>query len=138
MLHLAREWSADVSRDVREAWRVRTEARRARNDDQPCSSTPCSSADWLRPAIPNFSPDGQRVAYVDDAGTGITIANVDGTASNHIATVSPAPEARVSWTPDGRWLLTRRSEEPVLVDIASGTLVPLPSLRKYREITIDR
>jgi hypothetical protein len=88
--------------------------------------------------FPNFSPDGQRVAYVDDAGTGITIANVDGTASNHIATVSPAPEARVSWTPDGRWLLTRRSEEPVLVDIASGTLVPLPSLRKYREITIDR
>ena len=88
--------------------------------------------------LPNFSPDGQRVAQVDDAGTGITRANVDGTVSNHIATVSASPEARVSWTPDGQWLLTRRNDEPVLVNVASGTLVPLPSLVKLREITIDR
>jgi hypothetical protein len=88
--------------------------------------------------LPSFSPDGQRVAYIDDGGTGITIANVNGSASNHITTVLPKPVARVSWTPDGQWLLTRTNDEPVLVNIVSGILVRLSSLGKFSEITIDR
>jgi Tol biopolymer transport system component len=87
--------------------------------------------------FPGFSPDGQRIAYIDGGNGSIVIARADGVSSKEIV-VGAEPESRVSWMPDGRWLLTRRYDGLVLVNSISNVVVPLPSLRRFREVTVDR
>ena len=85
--------------------------------------------------FPAFSPDGQRVAYISATGS-IRIAKADGTSSKEIV-VGAYSDARVSWMPDGKWLLTRRNDGLVLVNSISNAVVPMPSLRKFREVTVN-
>ena len=82
---------------------------------------------------PDFSPDGLRVAYRVDAA--LVVANVDGSSARGIG-ANATSNARVSWLPDGKWLLTNSDEGPVLVNTVSGALVPLPSLRRFRAVTV--
>lgn len=86
--------------------------------------------------FPAFSPDGQRIAYIFGGTGSIIIAKVDGTSSKDIV-VGTYPEARVSWMPDGKWLLTRRNDGLVLVNSISNAVVPMPSLRRFREVTVN-
>jgi hypothetical protein len=83
--------------------------------------------------FPSFSPDGQRVAFID--GGGITIAKTDGTGAKTIA-VGTFSDARVSWIPDGKWLLTRRYDGPVLLNSINNDVVPLKALSRFREMTV--
>ena len=88
--------------------------------------------------FPDFSPDGQRVAYINDSSDGsITIARSDGTSSKQIV-VGVSTDSRMSWMPDGKWLLTRRYDGVlVLVNSISNAIVPMPSLRHFREATVN-
>jgi len=59
---------------------------------------------------PRFSPDGQRIAYVSDAGGNeqIWIMNSDGTEAKQFTNEDKARVTDPVWDPAGPWLLGRR------------------------------
>ncbi|UXH76265.1 amidohydrolase family protein [Roseateles amylovorans] len=59
---------------------------------------------------PRFSPDGQRIAFVSDAGGGdnIWVMNVDGTGARAISTEDFRLLNNPVWHPSGRYLLARK------------------------------
>jgi len=86
--------------------------------------------------FPSFSPDGQRIAYVDYDWGILTIAAVDGSSSRLMTQNGAYWDERVSWLPDGNWILRSRFHAPVLVNVASGEEVRLPHLARLREVTV--
>jgi Tol biopolymer transport system component len=83
--------------------------------------------------FPDFSPDGKSIVYHDDDGS----VRIIGASSLDIG-VFPTPGSRVSWMPDGRWLLTRMADGPVLLNSINFRVVPLPSLWRVRDMTVNR
>lgn len=56
-----------------------------------------------RAAEPAFSPDGSRIAYVDEGG--IWVMGRNGTGKRFVAALAdPAVESRPAWSPDGKQL----------------------------------
>lgn len=75
--------------------------------------------------IPEWSPDGQRLAYFDQVTANIGVMNADGSGATPLPTGSDV-ETDPRWSPDGRQILFRReitqpfSEEIWVMD-ADGT-----------------
>ena len=77
------------------------------------------------PVIPEWSPDGQRLAYFDGATANIGVMNADGTGRAPLPTGIDV-ETDPRWSPDGRQLLYRREiqqpfSEEMWVMEADGT-----------------
>jgi Tol biopolymer transport system component len=81
-------------------------------------------------SFPEFSPDSKRLAYLN--GGGITIANIDGTSPITVAANRVDPNAGLTWTPDGGWLLVRGYDGPILVSATTGEVISLPYRNFYQ------
>lgn len=73
---------------------------------------------------PNWSPDGQRVAFNVRSGGAFAVAVLDlGSGSAHIVTQGENPV----WGPDSRHLLFSTHNALVLLDVPSGKSIPIVS-----------
>jgi len=73
---------------------------------------------------PRWSPDGDRIAWLQpaDTGTAIMLRWMNGGETAEVATVRDAPE-ELSWSPDGRWLVFQMpvaAETEPLAEARSG------------------
>jgi TolB protein len=75
-------------------------------------------------ATAGISPDGSRVAYVAD-GSLMVVDTSGGDPQQAYAGTASAAQAP-AWSPDGSQLLIDAAE-PGVLDVATGTLTPLPS-----------
>jgi len=76
---------------------------------------------------PRWSPAGDRVAFTTGFDGGIGVVNADGTGRRTLTTTD-AYSPGVSWSPDGQWLIARRSTYPsglTLVRASDGLTIPL-------------
>jgi DNA-binding winged helix-turn-helix (wHTH) protein/Tol biopolymer transport system component len=92
-----------------------------------------------------FSPDGKRVAFVrigmaDGRGTGVVLANSDGTGGEQIIATRKPPEAfsprGCAWSPNGATIVCAGGDNPIFGDqypiavrIADGSQTPLTNKR---------
>ena len=80
---------------------------------------------------PRYSPDGAYFACASQFSD-VSIVGTDGTGHRVLAQFvfdGPDQLSGVDWTPDGKWLLmTPPSRPPVLVEVASGVVLPLTGL----------
>jgi len=80
---------------------------------------------WLgQNGFPAFSPDSKRLAYV--GGIDITILNAD--LSGQPIAVAPYKvdvSEGLAWTPDGTWLFVRSRTGPILINSATGAIIPV-------------
>jgi TolB protein len=86
------------------------------------------------PVIPEWSPDGQRLAYFDQVTANIGVMNADGSGKTPLPTGSDV-ETDPRWSPDGRQIVFRKQKPTVScaeiwVMDADGThqhRIPLPA-----------
>jgi Tol biopolymer transport system component len=78
-------------------------------------------------SVPQFSPDGGRIACVTD--TTVRIVNADGSDERVVATRPVHTEGGVDWSSDGAWLLISGLLAPELVSVVDGSAVTLTTLR---------
>lgn len=91
--------------------------------------------------FPRYSPDGAFFACA--AQYTVSIVGTDGTGQRVVAQLDayfgPDDSSGVDWTPDGKWLLTRvRAQYALLVEVSSGTIVPLGGLPFYSQLSFVR
>jgi WD40 repeat protein len=79
---------------------------------------------------PRYSPDGAFFACV--GGLDMSVVRTDGTGLRVVADLfrsDPDDVSGVDWSPDGKWLVTTTTYDgAVLVEVSSGTLIPLSAL----------
>ena len=82
-----------------------------------------------------FSPDGQRLAYFNNAG--LAVANSDGTSVRQltIPRIIKA-DAGLAWLPDSKWLITRDWYTPILVNASTGEALTLRSIGNSYQIAV--
>jgi hypothetical protein len=86
-------------------------------------------------AFPVFSPDGGRLAYLN--GSGIVVANSDGTSARSLTGAFVQEDAGLAWLPDGQWLITRDyCCSPILVNADTGEVLSLPWIRNFKQIAV--
>ena len=77
-----------------------------------------------------YSPDGAFFACLD--ALGLSVVQTDGTGQRHVADLfnaSPDQPSGLDWTPDGKWvLMSTVYMGAILVEVSSGTVVPLTAL----------
>lgn len=72
--------------------------------------------------IPAWSPDGTRIAFLDDD---IGIMNADGTGIRRL-TQGQHLQLGFDWSPDGKWIVADGSPYSlVLIDVSTGAVLPL-------------
>jgi hypothetical protein len=77
-------------------------------------------------SMPQFSPDGRRIACVTDAT--VRVVNADGTNERVVATRPLQTVGGVDWSPDGAWLLISGPIAPELVSVLDGSSIVLTPL----------
>ncbi len=82
---------------------------------------------------PAWSPDGRRIAFIDDSGTtgGVFVRAADGTGPERLAARLDRRVQEVAWSSDGKWLLMRTDRAtPGAGDIVGvrtdGDTTPVP------------
>jgi len=82
---------------------------------------------------PRYSPDGASFACATLFNTIYVIAT-DGTGQRVLANFpngdGPDELSGVDWTPDGKWVLAMPQTGAILVEVSTGTIVPLTALGK--------
>jgi hypothetical protein len=77
----------------------------------------------------DVAPDGQHVAWVQDAGTpSLVVANVDGSGRRVVGPADADPCVDPQWSADSRRVLVTRSHRFGTIDVDSGAFTPLPKL----------
>ena len=83
-------------------------------------------------SLPTWSPDGQQIAFLRDhpgGGTVIHSVHPDGREERKLTDfrVAGGASARITWSPDGRWIVGRpdRAEDVVMKDNWALFLIPL-------------
>lgn len=76
---------------------------------------------------PDWSPDGNKIAYmvIDAQGSLIWVVDADG-GNPHAVTTAPGFDSEPSWSPDGNWILYAHNGNLQRVSPAGGTPVPIP------------
>ena len=127
------QWFTPTNSQVDELWLVRPDG----SGNHPLLST---STDSLHP---DWSPDGQQIAFIADRGdrSDLWMVNADGTSARRLVTCD-APCNTVndpSWSPDGRKILFGQDNLPAgpggvptsfefkVIDLASGVVTTLYS-----------
>jgi hypothetical protein len=73
-------------------------------------------------ATPRWSPTGDWIVF--GAGGTLHLVHPDGTGLSDVAGARPfAP--RADWSPDGEWLITRSATRLELINVKTGTILPL-------------
>ncbi len=94
--------------------------------DQPLTSSHGNSV------RPNWSPDGQQIAYIGSNADGfhVYIADAVGRNIRQAAYVFISPDSSPIWSPDGKWILLSVSQmaagETILLHIETGEVYALP------------
>lgn len=96
-------------------------------------AVPCS--------FPRYSPDGAFFACADQSS--VSVVGTDGTGRRVVASLQayggPDDLSGLDWTPDGTWLLVKpRIKSAALVEVSSGTIVPLPGLLFFTQLSFVR
>jgi hypothetical protein len=81
-------------------------------------------------AGPAYSPDGAFIACATPSG--ISTVKTDGTGQRVVAGYSGLAGADdlsgLDWTPDGKWILSMLGRRLALIEVSSGTVLPLTGL----------
>ena len=76
-------------------------------------------------AMPHFSPDGTRIAYISPQGA-LMVMNPDGSGKRNVSTGRfYVGTEGFDWSPDSRWLVIRGPGGLELFNVQSGELLPL-------------
>jgi hypothetical protein len=82
---------------------------------------------------PRFSPIDDRIAFLTASGNGdIAVMNHDGTSIQNLTTTSDFSES-LNWSPDGKWIISVRNAELVLIEVPTGLVLPLPWSQGLRQ-----
>jgi Tol biopolymer transport system component len=90
--------------------------------------------------FPAWSPDGREIAFCRMPPGGSTrpdslwVMNADGTSPRRLADAS----GMAAWLPDGKRLLAMRDEGIVLLDLATGSAVPVRGAMTRTWFVVDR
>jgi hypothetical protein len=85
--------------------------------------------------FPVISPDGQRLAYFNNAG--IAVANSDGTSLRQLDIPRIIKsDAGLAWLPDSKWLITRDWDSPILVNASTAEALTLRSINNCYQIAV--
>lgn len=76
------------------------------------------------PTAPCWSPTGEWVAFV--SGSSIFVVHPDGTGLRQASAAGESYEPSVSWSPDGKWLVTTHYGPYVeVIEVATGLRLPM-------------
>lgn len=82
--------------------------------------------------VPSWSPDGTRIAYIEPSSAHLYLVNADGSNAHAVSTTQSYAATAISWSADSKWLLARNLVGRLdLVDVASGTVLPLANTTSY-------
>lgn len=76
---------------------------------------------------PRWSPVADRIAYVDDSAR-VVLIDPDGGNRRILSAPGRSYAEGLGWAPDGRWVVVRSAEKPmmVLISVETGETLPLP------------
>jgi hypothetical protein len=80
-------------------------------------------------AGPAYSPDGAYFACA--TSTDVSVVRTDGTGQRVVSAAGiggPDELSGLDWTPDGKWILAKLSGKFALIEVSSGTVLPLTGL----------
>ncbi len=94
-----------------------------------------SVSSWAIPGhMPRWSPVGETIAFVQQYGGPVSVVNSDGTGAHQ---VSPAgrsyEEESLTWSTDGAWLVARAAGTLELINVNTGTTLPLGYATQFAE-----
>lgn len=81
-------------------------------------------------ALPQWSPVGEQIAYINDGR--IHLVNADGSGDLTLSASGNQYLGRVDWSPDGRWLVAVATEPSIalhLIEVQTGLTLPLAFAR---------
>ncbi len=85
----------------------------------------------IRGASPQWSPNGNTIAYIDQNGA-LSVVKTDGTGSRVLVPEAAGPwQGPFTWSPDSEWLLLRVDGGMGLVRASTGEKIVLPYLTRY-------
>jgi hypothetical protein len=73
-------------------------------------------------STPRWSPLGDWIVF--GAGGTLHLVHPDGTALSDVAAARPF-QMRADWSPDGEWLIARSARRLELINVRTGTILPL-------------
>lgn len=75
---------------------------------------------------PQFSPVEDRIAFLTDhRGAEVALMDSDGTNVRALTSSSDYQHG-LDWSSDGQWIIARNWEQLVLIEVATGMVLPLP------------
>ena len=72
-----------------------------------------------------WSPVDERIAYITDFGTALRMIYADGSGDRSL-TSSVGFTGRVSWSPDGKYVVAHGLNTLTIVDVSTGESIPVP------------
>lgn len=85
----------------------------------------------MRGEHPQFSPDGQLIAYLDAFDSAVRLMRADASAQRTVGSSGYVENGGLSFSPDGRWIVARTFEKLELINVADGSVLPLPYSSGY-------
>lgn len=86
-----------------------------------------SVSSWAIPGhTPRWSPVGETIAFVQQYGGTVSVVNSNGTGAHQVSPVGRSyEEGSLTWSTDGAWLLARAAGTLELINVSTGTTLPL-------------
>jgi len=94
-----------------------------------------SLSSWTIPGhMPRWSHVGETIAFVQQYGGPVSVVNSDGTGAHQVSPPGRAyEEESLTWSNDGAWLVARTAGTLELINVNTGTTLPLAYATQFAE-----